>query len=159
MYGFSAVVVLQAALLANTASDYQKAYDKAEAAAKPLLVLVGTEQSPAWRTLKEKTLRDLSRSGGLKEVVFVEVESQDNPKLTRQLLRGESLPQLVLYTPVGKLWRRTHIAGARSEDEVRDFLKREIAQGKLVARQAKQQKTTVMDNPSDTFYSFSSGSS
>ncbi len=159
MYGFSAVVVLQVALLATTGSEYQKAYDKAEAEGKPLVVLVGTQQSPACHVMREETLPKMIRSGRLKDVVYTEVDSETNPKLTRQLLRGESLPQLVLYTPVGKLWRRTHIAGAHSEDTIRDFLQRQIARGKVVAQQAKQQRTTVMHSPSDVIFSYSSGSS
>ncbi len=158
MHGLTAATILQIALFATNGSEYQEAYNKAEKAGKPLLVLVGPEQSPDCRAMKQKTLPELKRAGGLDNVVYTEVDSDTNPNLSGQMLRSGSLPQLVLYTPVGKLWRRTHISGAKSQSEIRAFLQREIAKGREVAKAARETQTTVMYSPSTT-YSYSSGSS
>ena len=91
----------------------------------------------------------------LENLVFVAVDSEDSPALTRQLLRGDSLPQLVLYTPVGKLWRRTHLSGEQSQSEILAYLQREIVRGQEVAQKASKDKTTVSDSQShDHFFVF-----
>jgi thioredoxin-like negative regulator of GroEL len=161
MNGVSIAFALQAALFAAGGSEYQTSYDKAEAAGQPLLVLVGKNDCPNCRVMKEQTLPALDRSGGLQDIVYTEVDSESNPQLTRQFLRGESLPQLVLYTPVGKLWRRTHIEGAQSEAEIRGFLQRQIARGKEVAAQSKKKKAAAAASftPPDVSRWYSSGGS
>ncbi len=155
MYGLTAVAVLQVALLATGESEYQKAYNQAERAGKPLLVLVGDDACPNCRMMKQETMPELIRSGELNDVVFTELNAEAKPELTQQFVRGDTLPQLVLYTPVGKLWRRTHISGVQSEAEIHKFLTREIAKGLEVAAQARQKKATT----SNVIYTYSTGSS
>ncbi len=138
MLGLTAATVMQVAILATTGSEYQEAYDRADEEGKPLLVLVGTTWCPGCRVMKSQTIPELRRSGGLKEIVFTEVDSDAKPKLSRQLLRGNSIPQLVLYTRVGKKWRRTHLTGAQSPAQIRKYLKREIATGRAVAEKSVQ---------------------
>jgi hypothetical protein len=103
-------------------------------------------------------MHELTLSGGLKDIVYTEVDAEAKPELTRQLLRGDTLPQLVLYTPVGKLWRRTHIAGAQSPSEVQAFLKKEIAKGREVAERARQEKLNIDAAYTWSNVTYSSGS-
>ncbi len=159
MYGLTTVAVWHIALLATSGNGYQEAYNRAEKAGKPLLVLVGTDQCPDFQAMKQQTLPALSRAGGLKDIVFTEVDSDAIPALTRQLLRGDSLPQLVLYTPVGKLWRRTHLSGAQSQSEILAFLKQQIARGQVVAENASKKRTTTFSSHSPVMNSYSSGGS
>lgn len=160
MFGVSVAFALQAAILGAGGREYQAAYDKAEAAGQPLLVLVVKADCPNCRDMKEQTLPAVDRSGGLQDIVYTEIDSESDPQLTRQLLRGESLPQLVLYTPVGKLWRRTHIEGAQSEAQISGFLRRQIARGKEVAAQSKKRKAAAASfTPPDLSRWYSSGGS
>ncbi len=159
MLGLTTATILQVALVATSGSEYQEAYNKADKAGKPLLVLVGPAQNSDYRLMKEKTVPELKRNGAMDGVVFTIVDSSTNSSLSNQMLRSGSLPQLVLYTPVGKLWRRTHISGTPSQNEIRAFLDREIARGREVAKAAHEAKTTVNYTPSDVPYSYSSGSS
>ncbi len=159
MYGLVTVTVLHIALSSTSGSKYQEAYNRAEKAGKPLLVLVGTDRSPDCRVMQQQTMPELHRAGALENLVFVAVDSEDSPALTRQLLRGDSLPQLVLYTPVGKLWRRTHLSGEQSQSEILAYLQREIVRGQEVAQKASKDKTTVSDSQSQIIFSYSSGGS
>lgn len=156
MYGIGSVIILQA-LLATGSSSYQRAYDQAAVAGKPLLVLVASEKNSACLAMSDRTLPALRQSGQLKDVVFTQVDSDASPKLTEQLARGEELPQLVLYTPVGKQWRRTHLAGARSAQEVREFLDQQIARGKEVARERQQGQSGAARRVTYTIPMYSSG--
>lgn len=133
MLGLTATTVAQVVLMASSGAAYQQAFDRADKEDKPLLVLVGAEWCPGCRQMKNQTIPELKELGSLKEVVFTEVDTDSKPELTRKILRGTSIPQLVLYTPVGKNWRRTHLTGAQSANQVQQFLKREIATGRDVA--------------------------
>ena len=157
MHGVFMVALLHAALAPTTGSEYTAAFNQAEEAGKPLLVLVGA--GPEYSEMKQEIMPELQRAGGLKEVVFTEVDADDIPDLTRQLRRGQPLPQLVLYTPVGKLWRRTHIAGAPSQGEIQAFLKREIAKGQEVAFRASRKTTTISQSQANVMHSYSVGGS
>jgi len=97
---------------------------------------------------------ELDRAGALDHVVYVAVDVDDNAALTRQLLRGDALPQLVLYTQVGKLWRRTHLSGASSQSEILAYLEREISRGQEVAERASRKTTTLFSNQSNIIYSY-----
>ncbi len=143
MLGLTATTVMQVALLATAGGEYQQAFHRAEAQGKPLLVLIGAPWCPGCRVMKQITMPKFRRSGGLKGIIFTEVDADAKPKLCQKLLRGNSIPQLVLYTRAGKLWRRTQLTGARSAKEVRTFLKREIVAGRAVAEKADTKHETV----------------
>jgi hypothetical protein len=157
MHGFFTVALLHVALTSTTGSEYQKAFNQAEEAGKPFLVLVGV--GPEYSEMKQETMPELKRAGGLQNVIFTEVDAKAIPNLTRKLQRGNPLPQLVLYTPVGKLWRRTHLAGAPSPGEISTFLKREIAKGHEVAARTLRRNAGQSQSQSNIMYSYSSGSS
>jgi thiol-disulfide isomerase/thioredoxin len=136
MFGLTAVTVMQAAFLTAAASDYQEAYDRSEEEGKPLLVLVGTEWCPGCRIMKQENIPQLKRAGAFKEVVYTEVDADEKPELSRRLLRGNSIPQLVLYMRIGRKWRRTQLTGVHSPEDVRGFLRREIAAGRAETQDA-----------------------
>ncbi len=130
MVGLTAATLLQVALLTAAGDGYQEAYQRAEEEGKPLLILVGTEWCPGCRVMKGENIPELKREGGLGDVVYTEVDADTKPTLSRRLLRGNSIPQLVLYMRVGKLWRRAQLTGVHSPEEVRGFIRREVAAGR-----------------------------
>lgn len=139
MLGLSTAIILQTALLVPGGDGYQAAYARADLENKPLLVLVGAEWCPGCRIMERDTIPVLRRSGGLKGVIYTQVDADAHPELTRQLLRGNSIPQLVLYTKAGKFWRRRHLTGVQTQEEIRAFLKREIAAGRAVDKARREQ--------------------
>jgi len=139
MLGMTATTTFYVALLATVSGEYQEAFHEAEEQGKPFLVLVGASWCPGCRVMKQETMPELSRNGELEEVVYVEVDMDARPKLSRKLLRENSIPQLVLYTPLGKLWRRVHLTGAHSAPKTRTFLKREIAAGRQIAEKRRRE--------------------
>ena len=86
--------------------------------------------------MKQENIPELKREGDLKEVVYAEVDADAKPALSRRLLRGNSIPQLVLYMRIGKRWRRAQLTGVHSPEDVRGFLQREIAAGHVEAAEA-----------------------
>ena len=126
MIGLTASVAMQVALLATSASAYQDAYDQADKEGKPLLVLVGADWCPGCRTMKDEMIPELKRDGGLSQVVFATVNTDEKPGLSRRLLRGTSIPQLVLFTRTGRSWRRSQLTGVHEAGMIRQFIRSEI---------------------------------
>ena len=127
MIGLTASVTIQVALLTGFASPYQDAYDQADKEGKPLLVLVGADWCSGCRTMKDEKIPELERDGGLSPVVFATVNTDEKPALSRQLLRGNSIPQLVLYIRSGKGWRRSQLTGVHEPGSIRQFIRSQIA--------------------------------
>jgi thioredoxin-like negative regulator of GroEL len=140
MLGLSTAIVLQTALLTPGGGTYEAAYARADSQNKPLLILVGAAWCPGCQVMKNETIPSFHRRGGLSKVVYVQVDADARPELTRQLLRGNSIPQLILYTKAGKYWRRSHLTGAQPASEIQTFLKREITTGRQVAEKVQQQR-------------------
>ena len=139
MVAITAQMLMQVAMLTAGGSPYQEAFEQADNQGKPFLVLVGADWCPGCQTMKLKNLAQLMREGGLNQVVYTSVNSDEKPKLAGELTRGKSIPQLVLYTPLveGKerRWRRSQLTGVHDAAEISDFLTKAIA-GKLTTAQA-----------------------
>lgn len=146
MLGMTATTMLHVVLLATATGEYQEAFKRADEQNMPFLVLVGADWCPGCRVMKRETMPELNQHGELERVVYTEVDTDGRPKLSRKLLRGDSIPQLVLYTPVGKLWRRVHLTGPHSAKKTRAFLKREIAAGREFAKKRRRQASASADN-------------
>jgi thioredoxin-like negative regulator of GroEL len=127
MIGLTASLTIQMAFLTSFASPYQSAYDQADKEGKPLLVLVGANWCPGCRTMKDEMIPELERDGGLSQVVFATVNTDEKPALSRQLLRGDSIPQLVLYIRSAKGWRRSQLTGVHEPGNIRQFIRNGIA--------------------------------
>lgn len=140
MVAITAQMMLQVAMLTAGGSPYQEAYQQAERQDKPFLVLVGANWCPGCQTMKNKNLPDLKREGGLKQVVYTLVDSDEKPTLAGELLRGKSIPQLVLYTPTShgkeRRWRRAQLTGVHDAAAIKEFLKKAIAGESVVAQAA-----------------------
>lgn len=127
--------VLQMSLLAGAAggSDYKVAYKSAQETGKPLVVLVGAEWCPGCRTMKNSVMPQVKAHGKLDAVAFTQVNSDHERELSQQLLSGNMIPQLVMYTKTADGWKVDRLVGAQSTAAVEQF----IAKG--VAEMAKQQ--------------------
>ena len=77
--------------------------------------------------MKDEKIPELERDGGLSQVVFATVNTDEKPTLSRQLLRGKSIPQLVLFIRNAKGWRRSQLTGVHEPGNIRQFIRKGIA--------------------------------
>jgi thiol-disulfide isomerase/thioredoxin len=110
--------LLHSALLTPMANAYDEAYQLANDENRPLVVLIGADWCPACRTMKNATLPRLQRDGGLRDVAYAEVNTDQQSQLADRLLRGNSIPQLVIFYKDDGKWRSSRMIGARGEQEV-----------------------------------------
>ena len=136
MTALTLAVVMQVALAAPTdapsprgAQTYAAAYKQSQDEGQPLLVLVGAEWCPACRQMKQDVMPQAVRQGVLDRVAFAQVNPDSEPGVARQLMRGGSIPQLVLYRKTEDGWKLTRrFVGAQSVDAIRSAVDSALAE-------------------------------
>jgi thioredoxin-like negative regulator of GroEL len=119
--------VLQHLVLAASPASYYTALQEAQVEQRPLLVLVGADWCPGCQTLKHQTLPGMARRGALRTVSFAAVDADADADLARQLMRGGSIPQLIIFSqkPDGE-WHRDQITGAVADAEIQSLIARAV---------------------------------
>lgn len=115
-------LLLQAAALSTGGHDYSTAFREAERTGRPLVVLIGADWCPGCRQMKYTTIPELERRGGLRNVAFAYVNTDQQGKLAGKLMQGSSIPQLVMYQKSTGGWTRKQLTGAQSASRVEAFL-------------------------------------
>ena len=127
MVGLTAALALQYAVWGANHASYQAALQDAQKQQRPLLVLVGANWCPGCQTMKTRVLPSLAKRGGLKGVSLAIVDTDSDMETARQLMRGGSIPQLIVFSrmPDGQ-WHREQITGEASEAEVQSLIARAV---------------------------------
>jgi thiol-disulfide isomerase/thioredoxin len=111
--------------LLTTASptSYDEAYRLATAdEGRPLVVLVAADWCPACQMMKQSVMPQLQQRGSLSRVAFAVVNADRDSQLAGQLMQGNTIPQLVMYTKTDKGWSRRQLTGSQSVTDVEGFL-------------------------------------
>ena len=122
MTGFALSLLVASSLVAEVRS-YPEAHAAAQKSGKPILVLVGADWCPGCRTLKFQTMPRLDRSGKLNQVEFAQVDTDREDALSDRLMRGSTIPQLILYTRTATGWSRKQLTGAQADQTIESFVK------------------------------------
>jgi len=115
-------MLLQVAALSAGGQDYATAFKQTEQSGQPLVVLVGADWCPGCRQMKYTTIPELEKKGGLRNVAFAYVNTDQQRGLAGKLMRGSSIPQLVMYQKTDAGWTRKQLTGAQSESSVEAFI-------------------------------------
>lgn len=107
--------------------NYEEAFTKAEKEKKPLLILVGARWCASCQVMKRDTIEPMKESGDLKEVVVVLIDKDERPELAEQLMRGETLPQVVVFSQDSGNWKRFSLTGMQSKSRIGELLQRACA--------------------------------
>lgn len=126
MLNLTLSVLLQTTLVsaAPNTDPYAQAYHESARTGKPLVVLIGADWCPACRTMKGAVIPQVQAQGGLDDVEFVQLNTDGrNAALAQKMMRGGSIPQLVLYERTNEGgWRRHQLTGGQSAATVRSFI-------------------------------------
>ena len=146
MTGITLSLALQAAMLTSGADGYADAYRATASNGKPLVVLVGTDWCPGCRTMKQGVIPRLLGRGKMRNVNFAQVNSDDDWNLASQLLTGDTIPQLIVFTPTENGWKRELAVGAKSDAEVEAMIDRAVEATKGADRISMTPKSTEENN-------------
>ena len=114
--------VLQLSLLSTGADTYAQAHKINAETGRPIVVLIGAEWCPGCRTMKDSVMPKLAKKGLLKKVAYAQVNTDKEGKLARNMMRGNSIPQLVMYRKTEEGWKRSSLVGAQSADDIEAFI-------------------------------------
>lgn len=126
------VHVAMALLLAVTTGaqktpDYEAALAESQQASKPLVVLIGAPWCASCQVMKRETIEPMMESGKLEHVVVTYVDKDQRPELAHQLMKGETLPQIVVFAKQPEGWKRFSLIGMQSQGRMAELLRRAAA--------------------------------
>jgi len=131
MMSLAVAAVMQTALLGAPAEDAATAaYNRSMESGRPLVLLFGADWCPACKVMKDKTLPEVARRGGMRGVEFAYVDVDKQPEVARRFLRGNSIPQMVRFDRTDEGWQPTYMIGAHKTERVERFLAVQPAEGR-----------------------------
>lgn len=123
---------------ATNASDkplqYEDAFAKADKEEKPLLIIVGAQWCASCQIMKKETMQPMKDSGALDKVVVTYIDKDKRPELAEKLMRGPTLPQVVVYSKNTGSWKRYSVTGMQSKKRVAELLGRATGSGPQIIR-------------------------
>ena len=123
MTAFTIAALLQFSVVTSAAQSYGDAYQASADSGRPLLVMVGAEWCPGCVTMKQSVIPQVERNGALKEVAFAYVNTDQQGRLAKKLMRGGSIPQLIAFRKTRSGWQREQLTGAQSASAVESFIR------------------------------------
>ena len=103
---------------------YEEAYRKAQQERKPLVIRVGAQWCAACQTMKRDTMEPMQESGALREVVYTQLDKDDQPELAGQVMQGKMLPQIVVFCESDAGWKRFSLTGIQTERRVKELIRK-----------------------------------
>lgn len=113
---------------------YEDALAKAQKEKKPLLILVGARWCASCQIMKRDTIEPMTESGDLKDIVVTIVDKDDRPELAEQLMKGETLPQVILFSNQAGSWKRFSLTGMQSRGRMAELLGKASTEGTRLLR-------------------------
>ena len=110
----------------KTAPDYETALAESQQARKPLVVLIGAPWCASCQIMKRETIEPMMESGKLEHVVVTYVDKDERPELAHQLMKGETLPQIVVFAKQPAGWKRFSLTGMQSQGRMAELLRRAV---------------------------------
>lgn len=120
-------MVLVSALGADL-QEFEQASRQSLSTQRPLVVLVGAEWCKACKTMQDSILPQVDKAGGLKNVIFVYVDFDQQRRLASKLTAGGAIPQLIRFEHTQAGWTNKRLVGAKSPGEVFSFINTGLAQ-------------------------------
>lgn len=115
----------------ESAPDYETALAESQQESKPLVVLIGAPWCASCQVMKRETIEPMMASGKLANVVVTFINKDERPELAHQLMKGETLPQIVVFSKQTGGWKRFSLTGMQSQNRMAELLDRATARKTL----------------------------
>jgi thioredoxin-like negative regulator of GroEL len=116
-------VMLKASMAVSATPTYTEALKTASETGKPLLILVGADWCHYCNIVKKDILPKLEKSGLLDQVVFCYLDYDQDRRLVGKLVKGEIIPEMILFNKTDDGWKANHLIGSYKLDEIERFIK------------------------------------
>ncbi len=154
MTGIALAALLQVSLAVSdtptTATLYEQAVKRSIESGKPVLVLVGADWCHYCKIVQRDVLPVLKERGLMDKVEYVYLDHDRDRDLVGRTLRGEIIPEMVMYRKTAEGWKRTDLSGGYKVEEIEGFIKgtlkeADAAAGKKPEAQPAQAEKTSGD--------------
>jgi thioredoxin-like negative regulator of GroEL len=110
---------------ANKAEDrsYASAFAEAQAAQRPLVVVVTATWCPPCQVLKNKVIQPMEAKHGFDNVILAYVDMDKEPALAKQLIGTQGIPQMIVFEKNQEKWVKRHLNGFQELETVKEFIK------------------------------------
>lgn len=122
MTSFALSAVLQLSLLSAGANTYADAHKVHSETGRPMVILVGAEWCPACVQMKNSVIPQVARRGVLQKVAYATVNTDHQRSLAQKLMKGGSIPQLIMYRRTNNGWKRHMLVGKHSPERIEAFI-------------------------------------
>jgi thiol:disulfide interchange protein len=134
---FSMVQVVLAVLLAVTGTNtsaqpapkplsYEEAIKLSQKENRPLLIIVGAKWCAACEVMKRETVEPMRLSGELNDVIVSYVDKDEKPELSQKLMKGETLPQIVMFCKEDSQWKKLSLTGLQNRSRMQELIARAL---------------------------------
>ncbi len=103
---------------------YEDAFEKANKEKKPLVILVGAQWCASCQIMKKETMQPMKDSGQFDDAIVTYVDKDERPELAEKLMRGSTLPQVIVYSKRQGNWKRFSLTGMQSPKRMAELLGR-----------------------------------
>jgi len=113
----------------NSAITYADALRQTEAEHRPLVVIVGAKWCASCQVMKRDTILPLQAAANnpadTHRAIVCYVDKDEQPELASKLMRGEELPQVVIFLkPLSRPWKRWTIKGLQTRNRLLELIRR-----------------------------------
>lgn len=108
----------------NKPLTYEEAIQQSQKENKPILILIGAKWCASCQVMKRETIEPMKAAGDLKDVVITYIDKDERPELAQQLMKGETLPQTVMFCKDADQWRRLSLTGMQDKTRMQELLAR-----------------------------------
>lgn len=108
----------------NKPLTYEEAIQQSQKENKPILILIGAKWCASCELMKRDTIEPMKSAGELKDVIVTYVDKDERPELAQQLMKGETLPQVVVFCKDSDQWRRLSLTGMQNKNRMQELLAR-----------------------------------
>ncbi len=74
--------------------------------------------------MKKETIEPMKGSGNWMMLWWLSIDKDAKPELAEQLMRGSTLPQVVMFKQEADGWKRYSLTGMQSQSRIRELLSR-----------------------------------
>lgn len=119
-----ALLLSVAGTAVNKPLTYEEAIQQSQKENKPILILIGAKWCASCELMKRDTIEPMKSAGELKDVIVTYVDKDERPELAQQLMKGETLPQVVMFCKDSDQWRRLSLTGMQNKVRMQELLAR-----------------------------------
>jgi thioredoxin-like negative regulator of GroEL len=106
---------------------YASAFAEAQAAQRPLVVVVTATWCPPCQVLKKKVINPMEARRGFDGVILAYVDMDKEPALAKQLVGTQGIPQMIVFEKNEEKWVKRNLAGFQELATVEEFIKPKFA--------------------------------